>query len=65
MWSPAFRNTGGFRANPTPGGADYTYFSATGTGEYSITFSLEGETGLLSAGDNCASQIGIVAGTSC
>jgi hypothetical protein len=52
-------------ANPTPNGVDYTYTSASGSAAYSITFNLEGATGLLGAGDNCANQNGIVAGTSC
>ena len=52
-------------SNPTPNGADYLYTSATGSGTYSITFSLEGQTGQLPAGANCANQNGIVAGSSC
>ena len=52
-------------ANPTPNGADYTYPSASGSATYSITFNLEGGTGMLGAGDNCANQNGIVAGSSC
>ena len=52
-------------ANPTPGGADYLYTSATGTGTYSITFTLEGATGQLGSGANCANQDGIQAGASC
>ena len=51
--------------NPTPNGAAYTYDSATGSGTYWITFSLEGATGQLSAGANCANQNGIQAGSSC
>jgi hypothetical protein len=51
--------------NPTPNGASYDYTSATGSGTYSITFNLEGATGQLAAGDNCANQNGIQAGTSC
>jgi prepilin-type N-terminal cleavage/methylation domain-containing protein len=52
-------------SNPTPNGADYLYTSATGSGTYSITFSLEGATGQLGAGANCADENGIVAGSSC
>ena len=52
-------------SNPTPNGAAYTYTSATGSGTYSITFSLEGATGQLGAGANCANQNGIQAGSSC
>jgi len=51
--------------NPTPNGADYVYTSATGTGTYSITFTLEGQTGQLGSGVNCANQNGIIAGSSC
>ena len=51
--------------NPTPNGADYLYTSATGSGVYRITFSLEGATGQLGAGANCANPNGIVAGSSC
>ena len=51
--------------NPTPNGADYSYTSATGSGTYSITFNLEGATGQLASGDNCANQNGIQAGTTC
>jgi general secretion pathway protein G len=51
--------------NPTPNGASYTYTSASNSGTYSITFSLEGATGQLGAGANCANQNGIQAGSSC
>ena len=51
--------------NPTPNGAAYTYTSASNSGTYFITFSLEGATGQLGAGANCANQNGIQAGTSC
>jgi general secretion pathway protein G len=46
---------------PTPGpatGNDYTYKSADGS-TYSLTFSLEGATGQLLAGPNCANPNGI------
>jgi prepilin-type N-terminal cleavage/methylation domain-containing protein len=52
-------------ANPKPNGADYLYTSATGSVTYSITFSLEGTTGQLGAGADCANQNGIQAGSSC
>jgi len=52
-------------ANPTPNGASYVYTSASSSGTYSITFSLEGATGQLGAGANCANQNGIQAGSSC
>ncbi|HTK60703.1 MAG TPA: prepilin-type N-terminal cleavage/methylation domain-containing protein [Candidatus Baltobacteraceae bacterium] len=52
-------------SNPTPNGADYLYSSATGSATYRITFSLEGATGQLGAGANCANQNGIAAGSSC
>ena len=52
-------------ANPTPGGLDYVYTSAAGSGTYSITFTLEGATGQLGSGANCANQNGIQAGSSC
>lgn len=51
--------------NPTPNGASYTYTSASNTGTYFILFSLEGATGQLGAGANCANQNGIQAGSSC
>jgi len=51
-------------SNPTPNGADYTYSSAAGA-DYSLTFTLEGATGQLSSGANCANPDGITAGTSC
>lgn len=44
-------------ANPTPGGADYTYTKGTAT--YSITFSLEGTSGGLGSGAHTASPAGI------
>jgi general secretion pathway protein G len=50
-------------SNPGPGGADYSYTS-DGT-KYQITFSLEGATGQLASGANCANQNGIIAGSSC
>jgi len=52
-------------SNPTPNGADYVYDSATASGTYSITFELEGATGQLGAGANCANQDGIIGGSSC
>ncbi len=52
-------------SNPTPNGADYLYESATASGTYSITFELEGATGQLGAGANCANQDGIIGGSSC
>jgi prepilin-type N-terminal cleavage/methylation domain-containing protein len=51
--------------NPTPNGAAYVYTSASNSGTYSITFTLEGATGQLGAGTNCANQNGIQAGSSC
>ncbi len=51
--------------NPTPNGAAYTYTSASATGVYQLTFTLEGATGQLGAGTNCANQNGIQAGSSC
>lgn len=52
-------------SNPTPNGDDYLYTSAAASGVYSLTFNLEGATGQLSAGDNCANQNGIQAGAVC
>ncbi len=52
-------------SNPSPNGADYVYTSATASGLYSLTFTLEGATGQLAAGANCANQNGIQAGSSC
>lgn len=51
-------------SNPSPNGAAYTYNSAAGA-DYSLTFTLEGATGQLSSGANCANPDGITAGTSC
>ena len=51
--------------NPTPNGANYVYTSTSGTGTYSITFTLEGATGQLGAGANCANQNGITTAASC
>jgi len=45
-------------ANPSPGGANYSYLSAAGT-TYSITFTLEEDTGGFSAGAYTASPDGI------
>ncbi len=52
-------------SNPNPGGAVYSYTSAAGSGTYSITFTLEGATGQLGSGVNCANQNGITTATSC
>ena len=51
--------------NPTPNGANYSYTSTSGTAAYQLTFNLEGATGQLGAGNNCANQNGIQAGASC
>ena len=51
-------------SNPDPNGAAYSYTSATGA-TYSITFTLEGATGQLPTGANCASPSGIVGGATC
>jgi general secretion pathway protein G len=51
-------------SNPTPNGAAYMYTSAAGA-TYSITFTLEGTTGQLATGANCANPNGIQAGSSC
>lgn len=45
-------------SNPTPGGANYSYTSADGS-TYSLTFTLEGATGGLTAGAHTASPTGI------
>lgn len=52
-------------SNPTPGGADYSYSAAADGSAYRLTFSLEGATGQLGAGANCANANGIQAGSSC
>ena len=52
-------------SNPSPNGAPYTYISSATNGTYSITFSLEGATGQLGSGANCANENGIQAGASC
>ena len=51
-------------SNPSPGGANYSYTS-NGTSSYSVTFTLEGATGQLGSGANCANSAGIQAGSSC
>ncbi len=51
-------------SNPTPNGAAYSYTSATGA-TYSITFTLEGATGQLPFGANCANPSGITGGSTC
>ena len=45
--------------NPTPGGADYVY-SAASNATYTITFSLEGQSGSLASGAHTASPSGII-----
>ena len=57
-------------SNPSPNGANYSYVG-TAAG-YTLTFNLEGATGQLGAGNNCANPNGIqaksgsfVAGTTC
>ena len=45
--------------NPTPGGSTYVYNSDGSSGTYSITFTLEGQTGGLSGTLHTASQNGI------
>ncbi|MFH1427726.1 MAG: prepilin-type N-terminal cleavage/methylation domain-containing protein [Patescibacteria group bacterium] len=45
-------------ANPTPGGTAYSYTSAAGA-TYSLTFTLEGQTGTLAAGLHTATEAGI------
>lgn len=50
-------------ANPTPGGAAYTYKTDVVLGTtYSIDFTLEEATGSLATGANCARPSGIVGG---
>lgn len=44
--------------NPAPGGAAYTY-AALGTTSYTITFTLEGQTGQLASGAHTATPSGI------
>ena len=51
--------------SPTPNASSYEYTSSTGSAAYMLTFTLEGATGQLAAGDQCANQNGIQAGTSC
>jgi general secretion pathway protein G len=51
--------------SPTPNASTYNYNSTTGSAAYSLTFTLEGATGQLAAGDQCANQNGIQAGTTC
>ena len=49
---------------PTPPTDDAYTFNGDGN-SYSITFELEGATGQLSAGSNCANADGITAGSTC
>jgi general secretion pathway protein G len=53
--------------NPTPSGQNYEYWSNAGGSNYVIQFSLEGVTGQLGSGVNCATSSGIQAagGASC
>lgn len=46
-------------SNPTPGGAAYQYVSTSGSGTYSLTFTLEGVTGGLASGAHTATPAGI------
>ena len=62
-------------ANPSPNGASYRYTSLTSAGAdclagttcaaYRLKFNLEGATGQLGAGDNCANQNGIITAATC
>lgn len=52
-------------SNPSPNGTDYTYLSDATGADYSLTFTLEGATGQLQAGMNCANPDGITLGTAC
>lgn len=47
-------------SNPTPNGVPYTYIGTASN--YSITLNLEGVTGSLAAGANCATSAGITGG---
>lgn len=46
-------------SNPAPGGTAYTYVSASPYSSYTLTFTLEGQTGGLSSGIHTASESGI------
>ena len=46
-------------ANPSPGGAAYTYTSASPYSDYTLTFTLEGQTGNLASGAHTATSAGI------
>lgn len=46
--------------NPTPLGANYAYTGTPGRDSYTITFSLEGQSGSLGAGTHTASPSGIL-----
>ena len=52
-------------SNPTPNGTQYWYDTNVGNSRYHVLFSLEGQTGQLATGANCASPDGIVGGSSC
>lgn len=47
-------------SNPTPNGGNYGYNSDATGSKYSIMFTLEGDTGQLKAGANCANPNGII-----
>ena len=46
-------------ANPTPGGATYTYTAPSPYTTYTVTFTLEGQVGVLAAGAHTATPAGI------
>jgi prepilin-type N-terminal cleavage/methylation domain-containing protein len=50
---------------PTPPSGNQYVYNSPSASQYSITFTLEGDTGMLKAGPNCANPNGIQAGTSC
>ncbi len=61
-WSDSSGGTeymGKVPANPTPGGADYSYTSDANGSTYALTFTLEGATGGLTGTSHTASPSGI------
>jgi hypothetical protein len=50
-------------SNPSPNGVQYRYAGTANS--YQLLFNLEGATGQLGAGNNCANQNGIQAGSAC
>ena len=57
--TPCNTYLGQIPVNPTPGGVTYTYTQAAGAADYTITFTLEGQTGNLATGAHTATSAGL------